>query len=213
HAAASVQALNENGLHRGLLPMLDLIIEQPLGQRFFAAALKNTDDRVREDKPVSPAFLFAALLWHEVLAAWKNLQSRGEQPMSALHLAMEQVISQQAQRLAIPRRFAATMKEIWTSQPRFLQRAGKRPFRLVEHPRFRAGYDFLLLRCDSGEVDAEIGKWWTAFQNAGQEQRRNMLLIDQTPGKRRRRRRRKGPAQSQDEGVRGPDQPAAPVTE
>ncbi|HVS26168.1 MAG TPA: polynucleotide adenylyltransferase PcnB [Burkholderiales bacterium] len=213
HAAASVKALRENGLHQGLLSMLDLIIEQPLGQRFFAAALKNTDDRIREDKPVSPGFLFAALLWHEVLAAWKNFESRGVQPMLALHQAMEQVISRQAQRLAIPRRFTATMKEIWTSQPRFLQRAGKRPFRLIEHPCFRAGYDFLLLRCDSGEVDAEIGKWWTAFQNAGQEQRRNMLMIDQMPGKRRRRRRRKGPAQSQDEGVRGPDQPAAPVTE
>ncbi|MGH8751363.1 MAG: polynucleotide adenylyltransferase PcnB [Burkholderiales bacterium] len=203
HAAAAVPALRESGLHGGLLPMLDMIIEQPLGQRFVAAALKNTDERVQQDKPVSPGFLFAALLWHEVLAAWKNFESRGMHTMPALHQAMEQVISQQAERLAIQRRYSAMMKEIWALQPRFLQRAGKRPFHLLENQRFRAGYDFLLLRCDSGEVDAEIGNWWQAFQHASHEQRSAMLKVDEAPGKRRRRRRKK----------KIHDQPGTPVTE
>ena len=78
-------------------------------------------------------------------------------------------------------------------QPRFLNRAGKRPFRLLEHPRFRAAYDFLLLRCDNTEVEAELGKWWTAFQNADHEQRRSMLLADGTPRKRKHRSRRRRP--------------------
>jgi poly(A) polymerase len=193
HAAESVKALRANGLHHGLFPMLDIIVEQPLGHSFVMLALKNTDERIRQDKPVSPGFLFAALLWHEVLAAWKSLQSQGVHPMQALHQAMDQVIRMQAERLAIPKRFSAVMKEIWSMQPRFLNRAGKRPFRLLEHPRFRAAYDFLLLRCENAEVEGELGKWWTAFQNTNNEQRRSMLLADEPQRKRRRRSRRRRP--------------------
>ena len=191
HAVESVKALRENGLHRGLFPMLDMVLEQPLGHSFIMLALKNTDQRIREDKPVSPAFLFAALLWHEVLAEWKNLENRGLHSMQALHQAMDQVIRMQAERLAIPRRYSAIMKEIWSLQPRFLNRSGKRAFRLLEHPRFRAAYDFLMMRCNNGEVDAELGHWWTAFQNADHEQRRNMLIAGEMPRRRRRRGRRR----------------------
>ena len=191
HAVESVKALLANGLHHGLFPMLDIIVEKPPGQGFVMLALKNTDERIRQDKPVSPGFLFAAMLWHEVLATWKNLENRGVHSVQALHQAMDQVISMQAERLAIPKRFSAVMKEIWSLQPRFLNRSGKRAFRLLEHPRFRAAYDFLLLRCDDAEVDAELGNWWTAFQNADPEQRRSMLHADVTPRRRRRRGRRK----------------------
>ena len=103
---------------------------------------------------MTPAFLFASLLWHEVLASWNAAQQRGERPTPALFEAMDRVLEQQAERLAIPRRFEATIKEIWALQPRFEQRAGQRPFRLLEHPRFRAAYDFLVLRCESGELQA-----------------------------------------------------------
>ncbi|HMK15162.1 MAG TPA: polynucleotide adenylyltransferase PcnB [Burkholderiales bacterium] len=191
HAVESVKALLANGLHHGLFPMLDIIVEKPPGQGFVMLALKNTDERIRQDKPVSPGFLFAAMLWHEVLATWKNLENRGVHSVQALHQAMDQVIRMQAERLAIPKRFSAVMKEIWSLQPRFLNRSGKRAFRLLEHPRFRAAYDFLLLRCDDAEVDAELGNWWTAFQNADPEQRRSMLHADVTPRRRRRRGRRK----------------------
>lgn len=191
HAAECVQQLRRQGLHHGLLPMLDVILEQPLGERFVMAALRNTDARIRNGKPVSPAFLFAALLWHEVLSAWRELEGQGVNTVPALYQAMERVVQVQSEQLAIPRRYSTDMKEIWAMQPRFLQRGGRRPYRLLEHPRFRAGYDFLLLRCESGEVDADIGKWWTRFQDAGEHERGEMLVVEGEPAKRRRRRRRK----------------------
>lgn len=193
HAAESVKSLRRHGLHHGVLPLLDVILEQPLGQRFIELALANTDARVREDKSVTPAFLFATLLWHEVLASWTAAKGAGEKPMPALFNAMDRVLEQQAARLAIPRRFEATIKEIWSLQPRFEQRAGQRPFRLLEHPRFRAGYDFLRLRCDSGELKGEsagLADWWERFQHANQGEREQMLRPDEAPKKRRRSRGR-----------------------
>ena len=191
HASQCVQQLRRQGLHHGLLPMLDVILGQPLGERFVMAALRNTDDRINRGKPVSPAFLFAALLWHEVLSAWREIEGSGVHTMAALHEAMERVVRVQSEQLAIPRRYSTDMKEIWAMQPRFLQRAGRRPSRLLPHPRFRAGYDFLLLRCESGEVDAEVGEWWTRFQDADEQERQDMLIAEGEPKKRRRRRRRK----------------------
>ncbi|HYH43941.1 MAG TPA: polynucleotide adenylyltransferase PcnB, partial [Burkholderiales bacterium] len=193
HAYECVMALRKEGLHHGLLPMLDVILEQPMGERFVMLALRNTDARIKSDKGVSPSFLFASLLWHEVLAAWKKLEGSGVPPVPALYQAMDQIIDQQSAMLAIPRRYGGDMKEIWVLQPRFLQRAGRRPYRLLENPRFRAGYDFLLLRCASGEVDPAIGEWWTRFQTAGEEERKNLLTLDTAaaPARKRRRRKRK----------------------
>jgi len=102
------------------------------------------------------------------------------------------VLRRQAAKLPIHNRFTADMKEIWAMQPRFLQRSGKRPYRLLEHPRFRAAYDFLRLRCESGEVDPEIGEWWERFQHAGEAARAQMLVRGEEPARRRRRRRRRG---------------------
>jgi poly(A) polymerase len=191
HAVETVRSLREHGLSKGLLPLLDVILEQPLGQRFIDTALAQTDARVRDDKGVSPAFLFAALLWHEVLVTWKAAKERGERPLPALFDAMDHVLSAQAERIAIPRRFEATIKEIWSLQPRFEQRAGSRPARLLEHPRFRAAYDFLALRGESGEVPKELVDWWTRFQVADDEERKAMLRPDEAPKKRRRPRSRR----------------------
>ena len=187
HAMESVTALRQHGLHHGLLPLLDVVLEQPLGERFVRLALNNTDDRVLAEKPVSPSFLFATLLWHEVLAAWEKIKKTGERPIPALHIAMNEVIDTQAEKLAIHKRYSSTMKEIWGLQPRFEQRAGRRPFSLLEHPRYRAGYDFLLLRCESGEMPAELGEWWTSFADAGGAEREAMLLPNTEPKKRRKR--------------------------
>jgi poly(A) polymerase len=195
HCVECVTQLRREGLHHGLLPLLDVILEQPLGERFVMLALGNTDERVRADKRVSPAFLFAALLWHEVLVAWKKHLSSGMPPVPALHEAMDQVIRVQAEKLAIPRRYGADMKELWVLQPRFEQRSGRRPYRLLENPRFRAAYDFLLLRCESGELDPEIGAWWTRFQVADEAERNALIARVESPaGKRPRRRRRRKPA-------------------
>jgi len=192
HARECVLRLRREGLHHGLLPMLDVIIEQPMGERFVMLALENTDQRVREDKPVSPGFLFAALLWHEVLAALKAWEAKGMKPSPALAHAMDDVLSVQEKKLAIPRRYDAVMREIWTLQPRLEIRSGRRPYTLIEQPRFRAGYDFLLLRCQSGEQPMELAQWWERFQDAGPDERSAMLLPGGPgPGKRRRRRRRR----------------------
>jgi len=198
HAQRSLKQLRAEGLHHGVLPLLDVILEQPMGERFVTLALHETDLRIKEDKPVSPAFLFAALLWHEVLTLSKKLEDGGERPAPALYQAMDQVIQTQVEMLAIPRRFTATMKEIWGLQPRFMQRAGKRPFALLSHPRFRAGFDFLLLRCQSGELEMELGRWWEKFQHAGDAQRAEMLQPDTAPKKRRRRRKPKSAGSAAD---------------
>ena len=190
HAVESINALREQHLHHGLLPLLDVVLEQPLGERFVMLALKNTDDRIRAGKSSNPSFLFATLLWHEVLKAWETYK-QSHPPIPALHMAMSEIIDEQAKKMAIHNRFTATMKEIWGLQPRFEQRAGKRPFGILEHPRYRAAYDFLLLRCESGEIDAELGEWWTTFAEANGEARATMLLPDSAPKKRRKRSRHK----------------------
>ena len=196
HVAEGVRRLRKEGLHHGVLPLLDVILEQPLGERFVMLALANTDQRINEGKTVSPGFLFASLLWHEVLAAWNAGQARGMHTMPALFQAMDQVLQVQAEKLAIPRRYGADMKDIWAMQARFLNRSGRRPWLLLDHPRFRAGFDFLLLRCASSEIEAGIGEWWEKFQHADEAARAGMLMKD-TPGaakKRRRPRRKKKPA-------------------
>ena len=191
HALRGVHQLRAEGLHHGMLPLLDTILDDPTGERFITAALKTTDARIAQDKPASPAFLFGTLLWPQVLQRWRALEAAGEKPQPALFLAMDEVLDAQRGQLAIPRRYDGMMKEIWALQPRFEQRGGQRPYRLLEHPRFRAAYDFLLLRAESGEVEAELGEWWTRFQEVGEDERAAMLLADSSPKPRRRRKRRK----------------------
>jgi len=192
NAVKCVQQLRAEGLHHGLLPMLDVILDQPLGERFVMLALDNTDRRVREGKPISPGFLFATLLWYEVLAKWEGLKAGGERPTPALYLAMDNVLDMQAEKLAITRRVAGDIKDIWALQPRFEQRSGKRPYGVLEQPRFKAGYDFLLLRAESGEVPSELGQWWATFMNCDGDARAAMLLpVKPDEAKKRRRRKRK----------------------
>ena len=114
-------------LHHGLLPLLDVILEQPLGERFVMLALENTDQRVRDGKPISPGFLFATLLWHEVLAKWGAHQAGWRASDPALFIAMDEVLDTQAEKLAITRRIAGDIKDIWAIQPRFEARAGRKP--------------------------------------------------------------------------------------
>lgn len=199
HSLACIKKLRAMHLHHGLLPMLDVILEQPMGEKFVMAALQNTDQRIAEEKPTSPAFLFASLLWHEVLKVWNAKQATGEKPIGALHAAMDEVLDRQRAQLAIPRRYDTVMKEIWSLQPRFEQRAGQRPFRLLALPRFRAAYDFLLLRCESGEADKSLGAWWDEFQHAGEGRREEMLVADSAAPKKRRRRSRKPKSSGQTE--------------
>lgn len=189
HAVACVKRLREAGLHHGLLPLLDVILEQPLGERFVMLALADTDARVRAGRRTSPGFLFATLLWHEVLANWEARKARGETPIPALHAAMDEVLERQGEKLAITRRIVGDIKEIWLLQPRFEKRSGRAPFRLVEQPRFRAAWDFLRLRAESGEAPTELADWWARFASADEATREAMLKPASTPAKKRRRRR------------------------
>jgi poly(A) polymerase len=136
HAVKCLQQLRDEGLHHGLLPLLDVILEQPLGERFVMLALENTDERVREGKPISPGFLFATLLWHEVLDLG-GAQGRRRTPIPALFEAMDEVLDVQAEKLAITRRIAGDIKDIWALQPRFEQALRQAPYALIEQPRFR----------------------------------------------------------------------------
>jgi poly(A) polymerase len=210
HAVACIRQLRDEHLHHGLLPLLDVILEQPMGEKFVMLALARTDERIGQGRGVSPGFLFAALLWHETLSRWTALKAAGEHAMPALYQAMNEAIETQHDKLAIQNRISADMREIWALQPRFDRvldgRGGRTAIKLLEHPRFRAAYDFMLLRAESGEIDIAIAKWWTDFIDADPEARNEIANTRPSPGqrlaggeadadpaapKRRRRRRRK----------------------
>jgi len=166
--------------------------EHDFPHTFVLKGLENTDARVREAKPVTPAFLFAVLLWEPVRQRAAELTEQGEPLLTAMQQAGAEIVSQQVQIVSIPRRFSMPMREIWNLQHRFEQRTGKRPHRMLTHPRFRAAYDFLLLRVQAGEADAELGDWWTRFQETEGDARSQM--VEPSKGRRRRRRpRRKKP--------------------
>ena len=201
HSVACITRLRAEGLHHGLLPLLDVILEQPEGERFVMLALSRTDERVRAGKHIAAGFLFATLLWHEALKRWQERERRGEHRIPALDAAIDDVLDAQTEALAIQRRFTSDMREIWMLQPRFERRTGQAPYRLLEHLRLRAGYDFLLLRCAAGEAPAELGEWWTQFMEAHEEQRQQLIAGVERPkdgaprpGRRRRRRVRAGEA-------------------
>jgi poly(A) polymerase len=137
--------------------------------------LSGTDSRVSEDKPVTPAFLFAVLLWGEVYSIARDLQGEGMDRALAWQRAAHKVMAEQTERVAIPRRFSYAMEEIWALQPRFAERTKKRVFRLLSHPRFRAAYDFLLLRAAESEDLRERGEWWTRIQTVEPEQLEDAL--------------------------------------
>ncbi|MGX9221466.1 polynucleotide adenylyltransferase PcnB [Massilia varians] len=210
HALACLKELRSAGLHHGLLPLLDVVLEQPIGMKFVTLALESTDGRVKAGKGVSPGFLFASLLWHQVLEKWNAYRAAGESPIPALHLAADDVLGTQTENLALQRRIATDMRDIWAMQPRFERRTGKAPFKLLEHPRFRAGYDFLLLRCESGELPGEVGEWWTAFYAAEGGEREALLAAanqrDRGEGSAKRKRApRRGPRRrNEGEGAQTP---------
>ena len=160
---------------------------------FVNRGLKNTDTRVREGKPVTPAFLFAVLLWEPVRRLANEFKTQGEPPLSAMQLAGNEILGRQLEHVSLPKRFSIPMREIWTLQHRFEQRSGKRPHRLMSHPRFRAAYDFMLLRAESGETDMELAEWWTRIQEVDGEERNKMTIPPKGSGRGRRRRGRRKP--------------------
>ena len=210
-ALKSFHALEQAGLLGDVFPLTARALAFRGGNTFRAIlenGLAGTDRRIAEGKPVTPAFLFATLLWGPVRAQVEREIARGSDATAAWLRVSHHVIGEQAKHVAIPRRFGAVMEEIWLLQPRFEHRTKKRAQRLLAHPRFRAAYDFLLLRAPEGPEVAELGEWWTQAQGASAE--RITELADgaadaaapadaaaETPaepgGRRRRRRRPKSP--------------------
>ena len=192
HAERGVRQLRAEGLHHGVLPMLDAILDHPERQRFLHAAMHDTDERIRHGHSASPAFMLACLLWFDMQGHHERLRDDGLPEQAALYAAMDDTLERQRSALAFPRRLDGMIKEIWALQGRFNQRSGNRPFRLLAHPRFRAGYDFLLLRSRSGDAPQELADWWARFQDAGDDERNGMLITaTEGSGKRRRRRPRR----------------------
>jgi poly(A) polymerase len=172
-------------------------------QEMLERGLQNTDERIAADKPVTPTFLFAVLLWSAVLRELNERQAGPAPDLSQLMQACDTVLRAQQSRVAIPRRFAIPMRELLTLQPRFNRRSGVKALSLLQHPRFRAAYDFLLLRAQVGAADPELAKWWTDIQLLPQEERVALVQArpaetsaagDATVPARRRRRRRRGGA-------------------
>jgi poly(A) polymerase len=174
HAIASVEQLKKLGLARGIYPLLDLVVERA-EQPFVKAALADTDRRVAEGKPVAPAFLLAAVLWQDVRAGWQARIDRGGHQVPALQEAIDEVFDARIGDVSGRGKLGADMREIWMMQPRFERRVGRGPFSLVEQPRFRAGFDFLRLRADVGEIPEELADWWQTFSLASPSGREGMV--------------------------------------
>jgi len=166
-AAKSFQPLRDYRLLDWLLPQLEHSLNGKRGEqtlRLVQRVLDNTDARLRDGKPVTPAFLFAAFLWEPMVEASERFMSDGVPQLEALQLASDEVISKQVAAVAVPRRLTKITREIWTLQPRFARTTEKRAARLFAHPRFRAAYDFLVLRRESGEDLGELCDWWEHYQ-------------------------------------------------
>ena len=192
-ALHAFEKLRHYDLFRHLFPATEESLsheEHDFPITFVVRGLKNTDTRVQEDKPVTPAFLFAVLLWEPVRLLAQELEEQGKSKYDAMQQAGGEIISRQIDRVSIPKRFSLQMREIWALQHRLEQRGGKRSLRLLTHPRFRASYDFLLLRAESGEVDQELADWWTRLQEVDEEERSQMVNAIGSGDKKRRRRRR-----------------------
>ncbi len=180
HAIESYQLLKDYDLLQQVLPVTHEALQQPetypLLEALILNGLKNTDRRINQRKSVTPAFLFATLLWHPVQKRMEEILSESRMPaLAAMHAAANEIISLQVKRTAIPRRFSAPIREIWELQLRLPKRFGTRAEQVIEHPRFRAAYDLLLLREQSGEPLDNLGQWWTQYQSANPEERAAMV--------------------------------------
>jgi poly(A) polymerase len=199
YAVRSFELLLEFGLLKYLFPEAAKSIEQDASIKdMLLIAMRNTDDRIMNDLRVTPAFLLAALLWHPVNSRVKEYMDNGMPYSVAIQKVATRVLSQQAASVSIPKRFTTTMRDIWGLQARFHYRSGKRALSVLDHPKFRAGYDFLCIRVQAGEDAANEDlkrdcEWWTDFQKQTGEQQINALLHK---SKKTTRKRRSKPAQA-----------------
>jgi poly(A) polymerase len=195
HALASIEQLRKHGLLGGTIgvfPVLDAALAPPVPnparEAFVRAALKDTDQRVAEGRAVAPSFMLACMLWHDVQDRWTFLREAGEAPFPALQQAVDAVFDARIGDISGRGKLAADMREVWLMQPRFERRTPASAASLIAQVRFRAGYDFLRLRADCGELPVELADWWEDF-HLGKEDDREAMLRDlkaQAPSRARR---------------------------
>ncbi|MCL7946126.1 polynucleotide adenylyltransferase PcnB [Marinobacter sp. ATCH36] len=190
YGEATYDLLSEYNLLAPLFPETVQAIDNGQPDELVRKALRNTDARIAQGKSVTPYFLFAAMLWPALQAEWRKRQDNGEPVQPALHQAIAKVIGRQVQATSIPKRFSGPMKEIWELQMRLPRRQGKRSLVTMSHPRFRAAYDFLLVREESGEIEPGLGAWWTEFQEADERGQERMLTQLGSDGPKKRRRKK-----------------------
>lgn len=174
HALASIEQLKKLGLSKGVYPLLDVVVERA-DEPFVRAVLADTDRRVGEGKPVAPSFMLACVLWHDVKSGWGRRLKKGYNVFPALSEAIDEVFDQRIGDVSGRGKLAADMREIWVMQPRFDKRTGSSPLGMVMQQRFRAGFDFLRLRADVGEVDEALAQWWQDFQMADDVLREDLI--------------------------------------
>jgi poly(A) polymerase len=178
YALSTFELLRHYNLFGHLFPLTEQALaheEQGFPLTLVSRAMDNTDLRLSQGKPVTPAFLLAVLLWEPMRLIADRLRKEGMSAVQSIQVAGGRVLSEQAGYTSIPRRFSLPMREIWQLQPRLEKRAGRGSLKVLAHPRFRAAYDFLLLRCESGEAPEELGKWWTDFQEKSPEAKQQMI--------------------------------------
>jgi poly(A) polymerase len=186
HALASIAQLKKLGMATGIYPLLDVVVERA-EQPFVNAALKDTDRRVGEGKPVAPSFLLACVLWADVRDGWARRIEQRHHSHPALMDAIDDVFHARIGDVSGGGKLAGDMREIWVMQPRFEKRVGSAPFGLVEQARFRAAFDFMRLRADIGEVDEALADWWQEFSMADDTLRQD--LVDQVREEQQKRQR------------------------
>jgi len=174
HAIATIEQLKKLGMASGIYPLLDVVVERA-DTPFVRAALTDTDRRVGEGKPVAPSFLLACVLWEDVRKGWNERLNRREHPFPALQDAIDDVFNQRIGDVSGRGKLAADMREIWVMQPRFEKRAGRVPESMVAQLRFRAGFDFMRLRADVGEVEEALADWWQQFSTADEAERHDLM--------------------------------------
>ncbi len=184
HALASIEELRRYGLvgtNKGIFPVLEAALAprppNPQRENFVRLALQDTDTRVSESRPVAPSYMLACMLWHDVQERWSSLRLGGEAPFPALQQAVDAVFDARIGDISGRGKLAADMREIWLMQPRFERRTAATAQSLAAQPRFRAGYDFLRLRADCGEVPVELADWWEDY-HLGSDEDREALLQD-----------------------------------
>ncbi|GAB4267694.1 MAG: polynucleotide adenylyltransferase PcnB [Methylomicrobium sp.] len=193
NALQTFEMLRHYGLFQILFPAVERSLsveEEGFPRLFLIKALENSDARIAEGKTVTAYFLFAAFLW-DAVKTFAEAQIAGGVPENiAFQNAANELIAEQVKRVSLPRQISLAMREVWSLQPRFERRQGTRPYRLLKHPRFRAAYDFLLLRIETEGVDPELGDWWTKFQSADEAEQRKMTQPGRKTERKQYKRRR-----------------------